>query len=326
MSATPALIPAATQFAERLADWSRKAQGAFADNTERALRADSAVFSTWCAVTGRSTLPAAPETVVAFLRAQAEAGNAIATLRRRASTIARMHRAAGLPNPCDAEGVRLALRALARSKGTQQKQAVPLVRRDADRIADRVLADGARLKDRRDVALMLIGRDLLTRASELVSLAREDVEFTADGGALVSLRRYKTSTEARLYKVGPDAAAALKAWLAGSGIASGPVFRSITRGGMVTDRALSVRDVGRILKALGGRAKLDPMLAARLSGHSLRVGMAIDLVAASVPSTAILQAAGWTTPRMLARYTERLETDRGAIAQYYRLGSDGPAR
>ena len=44
----------------------------------------------------------------------------------------------------------------------------------------------------RDLAPVLVGRDLPARSAELVSLNAEDVEFGTDG-AVVKLRRTKTS-------------------------------------------------------------------------------------------------------------------------------------
>jgi len=312
------VAPSSSAVAQRLAEWSNAARGAFAPNTERAYKADAAAFSAWCAAAGLAALPASPVTIASFLRAESDAARAVATLRRRIATIARMHRAAGLTNPCAEEPVRLAMRAIVRERGTQQRQAAPLVARDAHRISDRVLGDDARLRDVRDVAMMLVGRDLLARASELVALDVSDIEFDADG-ALVALRRRKTSTEATPCQVGPDATTALRQWLDRAQIQAGPVFRSVTKGGSVTERALSPRDVGRIIKGLATRAKFEPARVRALSGHSLRVGMAVDLVAVNVDSAAIMQAAGWTTARMLARYTAKLNAKRGAIARFYHM-------
>jgi integrase len=317
-SLTPA-APLPSALATRLAEWTEAARGAYAEATERARRVDTGAFSTWCNSQGLQSLPADPMTVAGFLRSEDAAGKSVATIRRRAASLAQMHRAAGVPNPCQAEPVRLALRAISRQRGTDQSQAAPLSARDAQRIEDRVLGDDARLKDLRDVALMMVGRDLLARASELVGLTVEAVQFDADG-ALVALRRRKTSTETTTYQIGPGAAAALQRWLKAADISSGLVFRSTTRGGnTLKSGALSVRDVGRVLKALAARARFDEARVAALSGHSMRVGMACDLAAANVDSAAIMQAAGWSTPRMLARYTQRLNAKRGAIARYYKL-------
>jgi hypothetical protein len=57
--------------------------------------------------------------------------------------------------------------------------------------------------------------------------------------------------------------------------------------------------------------------AAAVTGHSLRVGMAQDLVAADLDVASVMQAGGWSTPRMVARYTEKLTAHRGAVARFY---------
>lgn len=67
-----ALPPGLDLLIERLEQHARAARGAFADNTMRALAADSRIFSVWCGQAGRAMLPATPETVAAFIDAQAE--------------------------------------------------------------------------------------------------------------------------------------------------------------------------------------------------------------------------------------------------------------
>ena len=109
------------------------ARGAFAANTERALRADTAVFIDWCSASGLAPLPALPAAVAAFVDAMDEA-KAPATIRRYVSSIASMHRAARLPNPCADEVVRLALKRLHRTRGRAQAQATPLTRDLVDRM------------------------------------------------------------------------------------------------------------------------------------------------------------------------------------------------
>jgi integrase len=222
-----------------------------------------------------------------------------------------MHRAAGLASPCDDELVRLCLKGAARDRGTDQRQAAALTQRDADVMRATM---GTSAKDARDLALVLVGRDLLARASELVGVGVEHVTFT-DDGALVALRRRKTHTATQTYYVGPEASQALREWLERSGIAEGAIFQSVTKAGKPTGIALTVRDVGRILKARAQGARLSH--AEGISGHSLRVGMAVDLVAADLDLPSVMQAGGWSTPRMVARYTEKLTARRGAVARYH---------
>jgi hypothetical protein len=155
----------------------------------------------------------------------------VATVRRRAATISRMHMAAGLPNPCAHELVRFALKGIAKSVGTDQRQAAGLTDRDTVTICAH-MGDSAR--DLRDVALMLVGCDPLARASELVAISFEDLEQAAAGGhdgALVRVHRRMTSTETHRWFIGPEAQQALQAWIAKAGITRGPVFCSVSKGG-----------------------------------------------------------------------------------------------
>lgn len=305
---TESLPAAATA---RLREWANVAKDALAGATQRAYAADSRVFAQWCQAQGRPSLPCPPAVVVEFLRAEAAAGKSIATIRRRAATISGMHRAAGLPNPCTDELVRLSLKGLARELGTDQRQAAPLTERDAVTIQAHL---GDAPIDRRDLAMLLVGRDLLARSSELVAIQVEDIEAVEDG-ALVRLRRRKTETETRACFIGREAAQAVEAWLAAARIKSGPVFQGLTRAGRPSGCALDTRDVRRILKDRARQARLPH--AAGVSGHSVRVGMAQDLVAADLDVASVMVAGGWKSPTMVARYSERITARRGAVARYY---------
>lgn len=315
MHTLPALAPAAQLPAanlSRLNAWAEVAREALAPNTLRGYRVDGERFATWCKAQGVAALPATPETVQAFLRAEVEAKPyKVGTLRRRVASIAAMHRAAELPNPCEAALVRLELKGLARRLGTGQRQAAPLTERDLHRIRARL---GDTVRDLRDQALLLVGRDLLARASELVALRVEDVQ-AVEGGAVVALRRRKTDTEARPYFIGPEATEALQAWLRRAGIEAGLLFRSVNKAGKASDRGLSTRDVGRVLKGRAMQAQLPA--AGGVSAHSMRTGMACDLVAANLEVSAVMAAGGWSTPSMVARYTAGLAAQRGAVARYY---------
>jgi site-specific recombinase XerD len=183
-----------TEAIDLLEAWERLATGgAYSVESLSAYRSDWQRFSAWCQTAGHLPMPANPETVAAYLRCESEQGRALATLKRRAATVSLAHCAARLPEPCKTEPVRLTLRALAGQKGTQQKQAPGLNQRDADRIMASM--EGTRPKDLRDLALLLVGRDLLARASELVSITVEAITWDGDGTAQVALMRSKTSTE-----------------------------------------------------------------------------------------------------------------------------------
>ena len=301
----------ALTIADKLADYAKLADGAFSENTARAIRADTAIFAAWCADQGHASLPASPDAVAGFIDAMAESRKP-ATVRRYAASIGHLHRAAELPDPTKANAVKLALKRLGRQHGSRQQQAAPF----GEMAVERVLATtGDTLIDRRDLALLMVSRDMLARRSEVVALQVGDVQFADDGSATVLVQRSKTDTagEGAVLWLSPRTTAALRRWLDGTQITDGALFRSVGKGGMVGG-PLDAGDVARVFKKLAERAGIDASL---ISGHSARVGMAQDLVAHGAELAAVMQAGRWKSPTMPARYAERLSAGRGAVAQYY---------
>jgi site-specific recombinase XerD len=308
----PAVVTDATgELAVRLADYSHAARGALADATARALRSDIRLFSDWCAEHGHVALPASVDVVVSFIDAMAQTRKP-ASIKRYVSSIATMHRAAGVVDPTKAEASRLALRRMARTLGTRQQQVAPLGQREADRIE---ATAGTTPADLRNVALVLTMRDMLARRSEVVAVDMEHVTFNADGSATVLVERSKTdqTAEGVVLWLGPATVDAIRRWTQAAGITSGPLFRSVNKAGRTGGR-LPAGDVARILKRVAARAGLD---ASRVSGHSARVGMAQDLASAGAELVELMTAGRWKSSAMPARYSERIRAGHGAVARYH---------
>ena len=284
------------------------ARGAFAPNTERAVRADTAVFVALCDEDGRSaTLPAEPATVAAFVDAVTDSRKP-ATITRYVASLNHLHRAAGLPAPGGDELVRLALRRMRRARGTRQRQAAPL---GWDRLR-RILANlGDGLAGRRDGALLALAYDTLARRSELAALDVADLARDGDGSGTVLIRRSKTDQEGagRIAFVSADTLRRLAAWLTGAGIVAGPLF--VPLGNARKADRLQDADIARIFRRRAAAAGIAPEA---IGGHSTRVGAAQDMVAHNLGMAAIQQAGGWKSPRMPARYGEQLEAKRSGAA------------
>lgn len=315
-------LPLELEVLERLEDYARAARGAFAPNTLRALAADSRIFAEWCRTHGRSMLPAAAQTVADFIDAQAEM-KARATIERYRSSIALLHRAAGLPNPCTDELVRLAVTRMSRAKGRRQKQAEPLNRPSIDRMLvvktterlHRRVAEGDRavpLIALRNAALMAVAYDTLLRRSELVALLIEDLERADDGSGTILVRKTKTDQEGEgaVKYLAPDTVGHVTAWLQAAGLTSGPLFRPVSKGGRVGAAALADAEVYRLYREIAAAAGVK--LSRPPSGHSTRVGATQDMFAAGFELLEVMQAGSWKTPAMPARYGERLRAQRGA--------------
>lgn len=291
------------------------ARGALAENTERAMRSDLAIYSAWCGARGVPALPASAETLAAFVEAMAKE-RAPATVRRYVASIAAAHRAEGFEKTTQSEPVRRALARMHRRKGRRQSQAEGLNWPLLERLMG---ATGDTLIDARNRALLAVAYDTLLRRGELVALQVSDIVAEADGSGTVLVRRSKTDGEGRgetLY-LAPDSLALVRAWCEGSGVAGGRLFRSLNRGAL--GERLDASQVPRIFKAMAERAGLPGEIVARISGHSTRVGAAQDMVAEGIGMPAILDAGRWKTTAMVHRYGERLLARRSGAAQLARL-------
>ncbi len=108
-------------------------EGAYADSTLRAYRADIEAFENWCRETTREAFPAAPGTIAAFLMSQAKHSSA-ATLKRRLAAIRKIHRLMRIENPAADEEVLLALRRVLRAKRARPQQALGLTAELRDKL------------------------------------------------------------------------------------------------------------------------------------------------------------------------------------------------
>ncbi|MEO5346805.1 MAG: tyrosine-type recombinase/integrase [Magnetococcus sp. YQC-9] len=297
----------------RLAEFSRYAHGALAKNTERALRSDIRRFVAFCEEIGAPSLPATPETVAAFVE-EMTASCAPATIRRYVSSISTYHQAAGLESPTRAMPVRLTLKKMSREKGTRQTQAAPINRRLVNEMLE---ADRGTFRDLRDLALVSVGYDVLCRRSELAALDVADFTFCEDGSGTVLIRRSKSDQEGAgsVRFIAPDTVARVQRWMRVARIHQGAMFRGINNAGAMEER-LSDKGVARAFKRMAGLTGED---AEGISGHSCRVGAAQDMVAAGLEIAGVMQAGGWKSPVMVARYTENLMARRSASAKLAKI-------
>lgn len=291
-----------------------KLEGAYSENTIRSYRADFSAFETWCQSEGYVSLPALPETVAEFVKAQSGI-LAPATVSRRRAGIAKMHQLLKLPSPVKSEEVNLATRTMYRQMGRRQTQAMGLTRALKQKLIE---ASPKSLSGTRDRALISVGYDTLCRRSELVQLQIEDLKIRSDGNGSILVRRSKADQfgTGRLAYLSSETLSLLNSWLEASKVETGPIFRSIQHG-RVTSNALPDSFVPKILKKLAIKAGLKDEVVANLSGHSMRVGAAQDMAAAGIDIGAIMHSGGWKSPEMVMRYIEHLEIDRSGMARLY---------
>ncbi len=301
----PTLLEAAKSYVE----------AAKAPNTRRAYRTQWATFTAWCDRHGREALPTAAATLALFLTDRAQDGLKVASLGLALSAIRATHHDAGFADPAANPQVRMIWEGIRRTHGTAQRCAAPLT---ADGIRSIVANLPSNLRAMRNRALVLLGFGGAFRRSELVALDVGDLTFDPARGVVVHVRRSKTDQTGE----GADVAIpfgsqptvcpvrALEAWLSAAGLHAGPVFRSVSRHGHVGDR-LDGRDVARTLKETAARAAINPT---KVSGHSLRAGLATTAALAGRSDRAIMAQGRWKSRTMVDRYVRTADAWRDNAA------------
>jgi integrase/recombinase XerD len=282
----------------------QRLNGAYADQTLKSYRSDFSIFEAWCQRTGEPALPSTPEVVAAFIAADAVT-SASSTLKRRLCAIRKVHRLMRLPSPVDDEEVAIALRRAFRSKRRRPKQALGLTAPMRDQL---IAACPKTLIGLRDRAMIAVGYDTLCRRAELVNLLVEDITWLARGDAKILVRRAKNDPfgDGRWAYLSIAAARHLGRWLEGAKIEGGPIFRPVING-HIQRGSLQPLIVNRTLKAVAARVGLPSATLNGLSGHSMRVGAAQDLMTAGRGLLQIMTAGGWTSVNVVGRYVREAD-------------------
>jgi integrase len=172
---------------------------------------------------------------------------------------------------------------------------------------------GEDLRAIRDGAILLVGFAGAFRRSELCGLRFEDIEFLPDG-LNVTLKRSKTDQEGNGRMIAIPTAhgrwcpvAALRKWLFVTGIAEGPIFRTLDRQHCVLNYPISGEAVSIVIKQRVAAVGLDPNY---FSGHSLRAGFATSASAANVSSWKIREQTGHRSDEVLNRYIRTAQSFR----------------
>lgn len=269
---------------------------ALSSNTRKAYRADMVHFRGWGGI-----IPCGPDMVARYLTDHASTLS-MATLQRRLVAIAKAHRMQGYPDPVQSDLVKLTFRGIRRVHGKPQHQVSPILKEDLILMLSHCPDT---LKGARDRALLLIGFCGALRRSELVAIKREDLEF-ASQGLILTLPRSKTDQTGHGRKIGIPKGrgkicpvVTLNDYIVHMNSCHGYVFRSITKGGVMSDDMLSGRAVADIIKHYAQKAGLNPE---KYSGHSLRAGLATSAAQHGVSSWKIREQTGHKSDSMLMRY------------------------
>ena len=262
--------------------------GAFAENTLRAYRADFRHYQTWCEKNGIPSLPAQAEILATYVD-ELSVSYKSATIRRRINSLGTVFKLSKNADPSKAPEVVLALKRMHRRIGRQQAQATPLTRELLEKLLAQCDDD---IKGLRNKVLLQLGYETMRRRSELCNFRFEDLIESSKRGPAIRLVRSKTDQEgaSRLIPISEETLSAIKAWQKVADI-SGALLRSVDRHGNVGNR-LNPGSIGLIINALYRKCEIHKP-AQIFSGHSFRVGAALDLLEAGASLEHIMLRGGW---------------------------------
>ena len=282
------------------------------------------MFEEWCKAREFQSLPADPETVAVFICTRGIVGKKPNTLRGYASSIAAEHRSKGYDSPCN-DRVAMVIKGFvnrAKEAGQREKRAKPLTGADLEKIratacnprkTERGMErpSNARRRGLVDIALISVMRDALLRRSEAAAIEWTHIATEPDGSGRLTIPSSKTDQEGEgvvLYLGPPTMRAVNKIRPRQQPLPGEEKDESEKKVFKLSGPTISERIAAAALAAGLGEG---------YSGHSCRVGMAVDLAEAGATMPQLQAVGRWKSSQTVARYVGAQFAGRSIVAQLY---------
>jgi site-specific recombinase XerD len=274
-----------------------KFDGAFAKNTIRAYRSDFAQYRNWCLQNNLDPIPATAETMANYVDYLSET-NKSTTIRRRINSLGTVLKLSKNHDPTKQPEVILALKRMHRKIGRAQEQATPLTKTLLKHLLNNC---DNRIMGIRNQVLLRLGYETIRRRSELCAFKFDDVSQAPNGKPIIRLNFSKTDQygTGKVIPISEELLYLLGKW---QGIVNseGYILRSINKHGHIGN-SLHPASISTILKTLQEGLKSGSNQQP-LSGHSFRVGAALDLLEQGEPLEKIMLRGGWQTDSTAMKY------------------------
>jgi site-specific recombinase XerD len=278
-------------------DMFAKFDGAFAENTIRAYRSDFIQYQAWCSHNNIDPIPATADAMAQYVDYLANIRKS-ATIRRRVNSLGTVLKLSKHYDPTNQPEVILAIKRMHRKIGRAQQQATPLTKPLLNQLLSSC-DDSTR--GLRNQVLLRLGYETMRRRSELCAFKFEDICKGANGKPAIRLNFSKTDQfgTGKILPISQELFDLLEKWR--SMISDeGYILRSITRHGNIGNK-LHPASISTLLKALQKDLNMD-FNEQPLSGHSFRVGAALDLLEQGEPLEKIMLRGGWQSDSTAMKY------------------------
>jgi site-specific recombinase XerD len=280
-------------------------EGAYAPSTIRAYKSNFLKFIHFCDELKSNPLPGSPDDVASFIASLAKSGLKSSSIRIAVAAISSIHILNLLTDPTQHPNVKIELRRMHRTLGRYSAQAFGI----RAPILEKLLgATDDSLRGTRDRALLLLAYDSMCRRSELVSLKISDINLNEEDNTAemkIRLRKSKIDQELQGRWIFPTQRSieAINSWVEQAKLTDGYLFRGINNATEITDE-LNCSQINRIYKHLARNAKLSQETIDHISGHSMRVGAAQDLLKSGASMAMIMNRGRWSKTDTVMRYLE----------------------
>ena len=274
-----------------------KFDGAFAENTIRAYRSDFIQYQTWCSQNKLKPIPATADTMAVYVDHLSNISKS-ATIRRRINSLGTILKLSKNHDPTKEPEVILALKRMHRKIGRAQEQAAPLTKILLDQLLNN--CDNS-IRGTRNQVLLRLGYETMRRRSELCAFKFEDIYQAPNGKPAIRLNFSKTDQfgTGKILPISQELFDLLEKWR--SMISEeGYILTSINRHGHFGGN-LHPASISTVLKALQKDLEMDSE-EQPFSGHSFRVGAALDLLEQGEPLEKIMLKGGWQTDSTAMKY------------------------
>ena len=283
----------------------KRIDGAYAPSTVRAYGANLGRFIEFCEKLNIDALPASSSDVAQYIAQLTKSGLKSSSIRIAVASISSIHKLNLLSDPTQHPTVKIELRRMHRTLGRYSQQAFGITTPILEKMLGATVNN---LRGYRDRALLLLAYDSLCRRSELVSLRIADIQVDKlDNQSQMKIRLRKSKTDQELQGkwifLTKRSSDAITLWLDQANLIDGFLFRGINNALDITPE-LKSNQINRIYKRLAKDAELHQGVIDQISGHSMRVGAAQDLLKSGASMPMIMNKGRWSKTDTVMRYLE----------------------
>lgn len=286
-------------------------------NSQKAIKSDWNCYMRFIESTTEAGIVAVPSTekqafdgMVAYLNYLRERFT-IKTIRRRLHHLKVLFSYFGCPNPLATshelkKTISLVLKKVAKPSGQAEPLSADLLKAHMEKV------DLSNIKALRDTLIVNLAYDTLCRSAELRVLRVDHLTVNTDGTGSVFVERTKSDREAigSFRYVSKTTMALIQRWLDATGIKEGYLLRAVTSAGTLKPYlATEIKPISYEAVISGFRS-----VNVNLSGHSARVGAAVDMVKRGISLEKIQLSGGWRDGSMVLFYARRTAAEHSAAA------------